>query len=133
MVLKNEQSATKELAERLSNGDVGVVCQTDVGSEAYFLPGGDSPRHRPLLVIDVATPAWSFTIHMSQGSEYERVIVSLPASTNRILTKELLYTAVTRAKHEVVIVGSDEVLAAALTTTVQRVSGLTERLVVRTA
>ena len=133
MVLKNEQSATKELAERLSNGDVGVVCQTDVGPEAYFLPGGDSPRHRPLLVIDEATPAWSFTIHKSQGSEYERVIVSLPASTNRILTKELLYTAVTRAKHEVVIVGSDEVLAAALTTTVQRVSGLTERLVVRTA
>jgi exodeoxyribonuclease V alpha subunit len=132
MVLKNEQSATKELAERLSNGDVGVVCQTDDGPEAYFLPGGDSPRHRPLRVIDEATPAWSFTIHKSQGSEYQRVIVSLPSTKNRILTKELLYTAVTRAKHEVVIVGSDEVLAAALDTTVQRVSGLTERLAVRT-
>ena len=132
MVLKNEQSATKELAERLSNGDVGVVCQTESGPEAYFLPGGDHPRHRPLRVIDEATPAWSFTIHKSQGSEYERVIVSLPATRNRILTKELLYTAVTRAKREVVIVGSDEVLAAALDTTVQRVSSLTERLVERT-
>ena len=58
--------------------------------------------------------------------------MSLPATRNRILTKELLYTAVTRAKREVVIVGSDEVLAAALDTTVQRVSSLTERLVERT-
>ena len=131
MVLKNEQSVNKELAERLSNGDVGVVCDTESGPEAFFLPAGEDPRHRPLRVIDEATPAWSFTIHKSQGSEYGRVIVSLPPTKNRILTKELLYTAVTRAKDEVVIIGTDEVIEAALSTTVQRVSSLTERLAER--
>ena len=136
MVLKNEHAANKELAERLSNGDIGVVCAREKGdgtkvSEVYFLPRGPNPRHRSLRVIDDAEPAWSFTIHKSQGSEYERVIVSLPARSNRILTKELLYTAVTRAKKEVVIIGSDEVFDHALGTSVERVSSLTDRIIAR--
>ena len=82
-------------------------------------------------MIDQATAAWAFTIHKSQGSEYEQVVVSLPARPNRILSRELLYTAVTRAKHGVVIIGSREVVAAALSRRVERVSGLTERLLSR--
>ncbi len=131
MVLKNEQSPTRPLPDRLSNGDVGVVCATDSGPEVYFLPVSNTPRHRPVRVIDQATPAWSFTIHKSQGSEYDKVIVSLPTTKNRILSRELIYTAVTRARSEVVIIGSDEVFAAALGTSVDRVSGLTERIAVR--
>lgn len=133
MVLKNEASATAELAERLSNGDVGVVCATDDVPDVVFLPVSAAPRRRKLRMIDQATAAWAFTIHKSQGSEYERVVVSLPERPNRILSRELLYTAVTRAKHAVVIIGSSEVIDAALARRVERVSGLTERLVARAA
>ena len=128
MVLKNESSATRALADRLSNGDVGVICDTQDGPEVVFLPVSDSPRRRALRMIDQATAAWAFTIHKSQGSEYEQVVVSLPDRPNRILSRELLYTAVTRAKHGVVIIGSTEVLRASLSRRVERVSGLTERL-----
>ena len=128
MVLKNESSATRELTDRLSNGDVGVVCNSQDGSEVVFLPVSESPRRRALRMIDQATAAWAFTIHKSQGSEYEQVVVSLPARPNRILSRELLYTAVTRAKHGVVLIGSREVVATALSRRVERVSGLTERL-----
>jgi exodeoxyribonuclease V alpha subunit len=74
---------------------------------------------------------YAITGHKSQGSECEEVVVSLPARPNRILSRELLYTAVTRAKHGVVIIGSREVVAAALSRRVERVSGLTERLLSR--
>ena len=79
-------------------------------------------------MIDQASAAWAFTIHKSQGSEYDRVIVSLPETPNRILSRELLYTAVTRAKSGVVVVGTSDVIAAALSRRVERVSGLTRRL-----
>ena len=131
MVLRNEQSPSKPIAERLSNGDVGVVCATQEGREVFFLPGGPSARRRPVHAIDEAVPAWSFTIHKSQGSEYEQVIVSLSPSVNRILSRELLYTAITRAKTSVTVIGSDAVLRAAIRRQVQRVSSLTDRLQVR--
>ena len=128
MVLRNEPTATQELSERLSNGDVGVVCALDGGPEVVFLPPSDSPRRRKVRMIDQATAAWAFTIHKSQGSEYDRVVVSLPESPNRILSRELLYTAVTRARSGVVVIGSSDVIAAALSRRVERVSGLTRRL-----
>jgi exodeoxyribonuclease V alpha subunit len=128
MVTRNESLSTREPTNRLSNGDVGVVVASNDGPKAFFLPASEAPRSRELRLIDQAVVAWAFTIHKSQGSEYDRVIVSLPTSVNRILSKELLYTAVTRARHEVAIVGSDAVLAAALGTTVVRTSGLAERI-----
>ncbi len=131
MVLRNEQSPSKPIAERLSNGDVGVVCAAQDGREVFFLPSGPLARRRPVHAIDEAVPAWSFTIHKSQGSEYDRVIVSLSPSVNRILSRELLYTAITRAKTSVTVIGSDAVLRAAISRQVQRVSSLTERLIAR--
>jgi len=128
MVLKNEQSPSRSMEDRLSNGDVGVVVETTEGAEAFFLPASDSPRHRPLHAVDQAVPAWAFTIHKSQGSEYRRVVVSLPTKPNRILSRQLLYTAVTRAKEEVVVLGPRAVLNGALQRSIDRVSGLPERI-----
>ena len=128
MLLRNEPTSAHELSARLSNGDVGVVCAADGGPEVVFLPPNDVPRRRKVCMIDQASAAWAFTIHKSQGSEYDRVIVSLPETPNRILSRELLYTAVTRAKSGVVVVGTSDVIAAALSRRVERVSGLTRRL-----
>jgi exodeoxyribonuclease V alpha subunit len=133
MVVENEQSPSRPMEERLSNGDVGVVVQKGADVEAYFLPASTAPRSRQLRALGRTVRAWAFTIHKSQGSEYTRVVVSLPTTPNRILSRQLLYTAVTRAKEEVVIVGSEPVLRRALEHVVDRVSGLPERLAVRAA
>ena len=68
------------------------------------------------------------TIHKSQGSEFERVIVSLPPAPSPILTRELLYTAVTRARTQVTLVASEEAVRAAVTHPVARASGLLSKL-----
>ena len=70
----------------------------------------------------------AITIHKSQGSEYEHAIVVLPEKPSRILTRQLLYTGVTRASERVTIVGSREVIEAAICTPIRRATGLAERL-----
>ena len=68
------------------------------------------------------------TIHKSQGSEFHTVVVVLPASDSPLATRELLYTAVTRARHRVVIIGGAEAVSAAIATSVLRASGLAARI-----
>ncbi|MDW7740675.1 MAG: ATP-dependent RecD-like DNA helicase, partial [Bacillota bacterium] len=73
-------------------------------------------------------PAWATTVHKAQGSEYENVAIVLPEVHVRPLTRELLYTAVTRAKKSVVIVGSAEVLNSGVDQSIKRASGLADML-----
>lgn len=68
------------------------------------------------------------TIHKAQGSQFGTVIVRLPEPTSRVLTRELLYTAVTRAEHQLVVVGSDAAIRSAVARPVARASGLAEAL-----
>ena len=68
------------------------------------------------------------TIHKSQGSEFDHAIVSLPDAASPLLTRELLYTAVMRARHRLTIVGSEAALRAAIERPVARASGLRDRL-----
>ncbi|MFM7061994.1 MAG: ATP-binding domain-containing protein, partial [Actinomycetes bacterium] len=71
---------------------------------------------------------WAMSIHKSQGSEFTHVVVSLPPPPSRILTRELLYTAVTRAKQQVTVVASEAAIRAAVARPVARASGLAARL-----
>jgi exodeoxyribonuclease V alpha subunit len=68
------------------------------------------------------------TIHKSQGSEFRRVAVVLPPSASRLATRELLYTAVTRARESLTVVGTWEAVDTALERRVARASGLAEAL-----
>ena len=68
------------------------------------------------------------TVHKAQGSEFGRVALVLPPAESPLLTRELLYTAITRARHSLLIVGSEESLRAAVGRRVARASGLAERL-----
>jgi exodeoxyribonuclease V alpha subunit len=68
------------------------------------------------------------TIHKSQGSEFRNVVVTLPPPPSPILTRELLYTAVTRAREAVTIVSSEAALRAAINRPVSRASGLADLL-----
>ncbi len=92
------------------NGDVGVVVRPPAGSTARALRAaidGSAGRTtwRPSRLAQVET-MHAMTIHKSQGSQAEEVVVILPPPESRLLTRELFYTAITRAKTRVVVVGS---------------------------
>ena len=124
---------TKNNAELgLFNGDVGIVrydeekrlrvwFQTDQTQEGVrsFLPS---------YLSDCET-VFAMTIHKSQGSEFDEVMVVLPDQTdNRLLTRELIYTGITRARRKVIIYGSEDVIYAGMSSSVERSSGLQQRL-----
>jgi exodeoxyribonuclease V alpha subunit len=67
------------------------------------------------------------TIHKSQGSEFEEVLIVLPETMNPVLTKELLYTAITRARKTVRLVADEAVFAAAVRQKVERITGLVSK------
>ena len=68
------------------------------------------------------------TIHKSQGSQFDTAAVLLAPASSRILTRELLYTAVTRARRELILIGTEEAVRRAVARPVARASGLAERL-----
>jgi exodeoxyribonuclease V alpha subunit len=83
----------------------------------------------PEALGDSLALAYALTVHKAQGSEHDQILLLLPEQPLPLLTRELLYTALTRARHAVVICGSAEVLAAGTGTTLTRSSGLAEKLV----
>ncbi|USD64719.1 exodeoxyribonuclease V subunit alpha [Vibrio sp. SCSIO 43136] len=116
----------------LFNGDIGL-CLLDSSDplprlRVYFeLPDGTIKRVLPSRVPEHET-AYAMTIHKSQGSEFEHAIMVLPAKPSPILTRELVYTGVTRAKKQLDLFGSDEVLRRAVRLKTQRSSGLAQQL-----
>jgi exodeoxyribonuclease V alpha subunit len=112
----------------LFNGDTGVViARPDGGLTVAFRRGGEIVTVSPSRLAAVET-AFAMTAHRAQGSEFDEVVVLLPPASSRILTRELLYTAVTRAKQSVVLVGTEESVRAAVRRPIARASGLTARL-----
>jgi exodeoxyribonuclease V alpha subunit len=124
MVTANDQ------LNKVFNGDVGVVvADTDrEGRVKVAFDGVDGRRLVDPSRLDRYERLWAMTIHKSQGSEYDDVVVTLPPPPSPILTRELLYTAVTRARRAVTIVASDASIRAAVERPVQRSSGLAARL-----
>ncbi len=122
---------------RLYNGDSGLVLNVvmeSAGSRRPAEPVAVFPRGGSFVAYPLEAlrgrlePAWATTVHKAQGSEYENVAIILPAVYVRPLTKELLYTAVTRAKKAVVIVGSQEILQKGISHSLERASGLADML-----
>lgn len=113
---------------KLYNGDTGVVI--DVGDDrvqAAFERGGEPVTFSPTRLGAVDT-VYAMTIHKSQGSQFGTVAVVLPDADSAMLTRELLYTAVTRARERVVIVGDEAAVRAAVGRSTGRASGLSARL-----
>lgn len=113
---------------RLFNGDTGaVVVRGDGGLAVAFRRGGSEVSLSPSRLAGVET-VFAMTVHKAQGSEFGRVAVILPPPGSPILTRELLYTAVTRAQDNLIVAGSEQSLRAALARPIARASGLTRRL-----
>jgi exodeoxyribonuclease V alpha subunit len=125
-----------DYASELFNGDVGVVA-----------PRPDDPALRLAVHFRTREPggirtiavsrlpehdtAYALTVHKSQGSEFAEVALVLPSRPSPLLTRELVYTAVTRARRRVTIYGSESVLRTAIGRKIERASGLRDRLLAR--
>lgn len=116
---------------RLFNGDIGIVLpdpEAD-GAPRVFFPAEDGGiRKIPPARLPAHETVYAMTVHKSQGSEFGRVLLLLPDRETELLTRELVYTAVTRASARVDILGDAEVFKGAVSRRVRRNSGLRERL-----
>lgn len=111
----------------LFNGDTGVVVSHGGVLRAHFARGSRVHTVSPFLLEGVQT-IHAMTVHKAQGSQFDRVTVVLPAPDSPLLTQELLYTAITRARRGVTLIGSAESLQQAVRQRARRASGLRERL-----
>ncbi|MCA8922062.1 MAG: exodeoxyribonuclease V subunit alpha, partial [Planctomycetes bacterium] len=118
----------------LFNGDQGLVLWVQPRPEARALPQAvfktrEGYRAFPLDLLHTRLEhSWALTVHKAQGSEFDHVALVLPSRDTPLLTREVLYTAVTRARRSITILGPRELLELACARTVQRSCGVAERL-----
>jgi len=122
----------------LFNGDTGIALtdpeddleddQAGNGSVYVFFKDGDGLRKIHPHRLSGCETAYALTAHKSQGSEYDRILVVLPDRVLPILTRELIYTGITRAKSEVEILSDDNIFRQGVSGKIERASGLFDSL-----
>jgi len=113
----------------LYNGDVGIIWPDGTGTLRAWLPdrAGGFRALAPARLPAHET-VYAMTIHKSQGSEFERIVMVLPATASPIFTRELIYTGITRARRAVTIWTDDDIFKAAVRARMKRRSGLKDGL-----
>jgi exodeoxyribonuclease V alpha subunit len=126
MILKNDYKLG------LFNGDIGIIWPlkelNDKKPFAFFKTFDNEIRHFPPHRLPEHETVYAMTVHKSQGSEFEHVVLVLPENDAQVLTRELLYTGITRAKKSITIHGCEEIFKIALSRRIERHSGLKDRL-----
>jgi exodeoxyribonuclease V alpha subunit len=112
----------------LNNGDMGATIRLPDGRLRVVVQLGEQVREFATTRLSGVETVHAMTVHKSQGSQADTVSVVLPDEESRLLTRELFYTAVTRAQERVRVVGTEAAIRAAVSRDVQRASGLRERL-----
>jgi exodeoxyribonuclease V alpha subunit len=114
----------------LFNGDTGILRKDTSGNmKAYFEDAKGGVKSVLPAYLTYSETVFAMTIHKSQGSEFNNVLVVLPEGTsNALLTRELLYTGITRAKDHITIQGKQDTIDYAVSTCVKRISGITGRI-----
>ncbi|MVU83834.1 exodeoxyribonuclease V subunit alpha [Nocardia sp. ET3-3] len=112
---------------RIYNGDTGVIIRMPDGTLRAALQRGTDPYLVHPTQFPGVTTVYAMTIHRSQGSQYDTVSVVLPGPESTLLTRELLYTAITRARRHVRILGTEDSIRSAIARRVLRASGLRNR------
>ena len=125
MVLAND------VRSGLVNGDTGVVVGRGGARRLVFARRDGTLLERPVETVGDVVAASAATVHKSQGSEYGTVVVLVPPADSPLATRELLYTALTRARRRVVVVGSTDAVRAAVTRPSVRMGGLADALAQR--
>ena len=116
--------------QRLFNGDIGICLRDGNGASVVWFAGDGESGPRPFhpVALPAHESAFAMTVHKAQGSEFDQVWLQLPRQRSRALSRELVYTALTRARRQVHVCTSAEALRQALAHRVERVSGLAARL-----
>jgi exodeoxyribonuclease V alpha subunit len=122
MITKNDYN------KLLFNGDMGMVAEIEGKKKALFLDTDLSLQSFNLSELNTFENAFAITVHKSQGSEFDHVLFILPSVSSNMLTRELLYTAITRAKKKVTIAGNIDVIKEAVKTHSKKESGITKLL-----
>ena len=113
----------------LFNGDVGVVASDAPGAAGVFFPAPDGGVRRIAAArLPAHESVYAMTVHKSQGSEFDTVVLVLPERPSPVLSRELVYTAITRARARVAIYGPRDVLRRAIEQRIARASGLRDAL-----
>ena len=113
---------------QLFNGDIGIVEHGSSGDAAVFTAPDGTVRSISCSRMPSHETAFAMTVHKSQGSEFEEVALVLPHTPARVLTRELIYTGITRAARRVTLAGAAEVLVAGCAARSARASGLRDRM-----
>jgi exodeoxyribonuclease V alpha subunit len=116
---------------RLYNGDIGILFPDPADHSllpAWFIGQDGGVRRIPPARLPEHEPAFAMTVHKSQGSEFDNVLLILPDKESPLLTRELIYTGLTRARTRVEVWFQESVLRAAVSRKIQRESGLRDRL-----
>jgi len=113
---------------QLYNGDTGVVVATGDGRLVATFSRGDAIAEVSPTRLAAVDSVYAMTVHKSQGSQFDVVAFLLPSADSRVLTRELLYTAVTRARERLILVGSEEPIRSAIERPITRASGLRRAL-----
>ncbi len=110
--------------QQLFNGDTGLILNDGTGQLRACFRVDDSVRWVDLIRLPAHETAFAITVHKSQGSEFERVCIVLPQEESALLNRELLYTAITRAKQDVLLHANELIIRKTVQTQHQRESGL---------
>jgi exodeoxyribonuclease V alpha subunit len=117
---------------KLFNGDIGITLpeRGETGEDlAVFFPDGEGGLRRFLpWRLPAHETVYAMTVHKSQGSEFDDVLLVLPARDSPVLSRELIYTALTRARRRITLVAGREVLATAIHRRIERTSGLRDAI-----
>lgn len=112
---------------KIRNGETGIAREEEgSGFQILF----DNAQTSPVSVtrLQNVETSYAITVHKSQGSEYENVAILLSNVQNRVLTKELLYTSVTRARQNLLVIGSDNIIKTTVRENIKRNSGLRSKI-----
>ncbi|WOI99378.1 exodeoxyribonuclease V subunit alpha [Citrobacter koseri] len=116
--------ARNDSALGLFNGDIGIALDRGQGVRVWFaMPDGSIKSVQPSRLPEHET-TWAMTVHKSQGSEFDHAALILPSQRSPVVTRELVYTAVTRARRRLSLYADERVLSGAIATRTERRSGL---------
>jgi len=124
--------SSNDHSQQLYNGDIGILLpdieQRDGAARVYFIMADGQLKSFLPSRLPAHETVYAMTIHKSQGSEFDHVVISMPSQWSALLTKELVYTGITRAKKTVDVFSSAQVLQQAMLTKTVRNSGLARAL-----
>ncbi|ARD17657.1 exodeoxyribonuclease V subunit alpha [Edwardsiella piscicida] len=123
MITRNDAS------QALFNGDIGITLGDEQsGWQVWFMGSDGAPRAVQPNRLPPHETAWAMTVHKSQGSEFDHTLLALPTQPSPVVTRELVYTAITRARQQLTLFATQPVLERAIRTPTERRSGLMARL-----